>query len=804
MRDPSATGADRRMTGRPEEQEGEVLAERVETLAAWIREIEAQVRAVAASGDATTLKELTHALEAWSKHDPKLEERLTNRVDVLADRLKTLAGTVNATALSLAGKDGEIAALRRELERGNTRIEALVKDLRQSGSTADIAELRRAVAALSADRNSRAADKRADFLPGKLDVLSERIDTLAATVATTAAGLAGREGDLAALRRQLEQGSSNIDHVVDEVGLRLGGLFAERLDSLRAAVVATTKGLSEREHEIATLRRGLENGTARVDSVVGELRRSLAALAEQVATLERSETPEAVRALGHRVDDLSGSIDSVAERLEAIATSVEGTSARLADKELELAGVHRRLDEASQHADTVVGELRDALAALPERGSVDPAVEGRLEALGQTLDSLTGHLSELEASTSARWQADVAASSELGRLIGDVTERLTNVERDRDAAGADLARASEAWTGESAWLRTQLDSLANTVQEAQEPYGQLEPRLGELAARVDAVEYGRQTIDAELARVEAAWERERDALRAELDSLSSSLTATNTTEEVPATNMETERALAELADRLDAVERDGAVVASEIARTGAFWASEHGSIEERLESIAIAAEAARSPDVEAERRVAELAGRLDAMERDRGDAAREIERAAETWAQERSSLVARLDELTVRLGETESAARTMDFGSQNDEVAQLRVLMDGLRMRVATSEKELAALAGARDVASRLDQLTWRLDSLETAAPWIAPSSPPVPVHGDGRFRMELRGLELRMEHAEAAARENREAVLMQLERLASRIEWRLQHLEENEAAGTRARAAGGSHGNVVPIRGDA
>jgi hypothetical protein len=59
------------------------------------------------------------------------------------------------------------------------------------------------------------------------------------------------------------------------------------------------------------------------------------------------------------------------------------------------------------------------------------------------------------------------------------------------------------------------------------------------------------------------------------------------------------------------------------------------------------------------------------------------------------------------------------------------------------------------------------------------------------------------MEHAEAAARENREAVLTQLERLASRVEWRLQRLEEAAQAESYVEPEE-TGAQIVPIRGGA
>jgi hypothetical protein len=92
-----------------------------------------------------------------------------------------------------------------------------------------------------------------------------------------------------------------------------------------------------------------------------------------------------------------------------------------------------------------------------------------------------------------------------------------------------------------------------------------------------------------------------------------------------------------------------------------------------------------------------------------------------------------------------------------------------------------------------------RIASLEERpAPPTAPPSLP----GDGRFRVELRALDLRMQHAEAAARENREAVLVQLERLASRVEWRLQRLEGEVKPEPQEARDDEKLGEVVPIRG--
>jgi hypothetical protein len=59
------------------------------------------------------------------------------------------------------------------------------------------------------------------------------------------------------------------------------------------------------------------------------------------------------------------------------------------------------------------------------------------------------------------------------------------------------------------------------------------------------------------------------------------------------------------------------------------------------------------------------------------------------------------------------------------------------------------------------------------------------------------------MQQLEDSARENRDAVLLQFERLASRLQWRLQQLEMDSADETYGppKPAARPLGQVVPIR---
>lgn len=828
----------------------EGLVVRVDGIAAWIKDLDVRVQAAElATGDEKTAKELRHAVEALAKHDPKLEKRLTNRVDVLADRLATLASTVSTTAASLARKDGEIAALRKDLGEGSKRLESLVHEFGKSAGAEEVEKLRAAIRAVQAERPARTSDARVEGLGAKVEYLTERVDTLGKTVATTAAGLVGREGEIATLRQRLDEGSARIEQASAELRRMQGdGSLTRRLDALQSALDATNAGLGARENEVVALRSRIDEAYSRVGTVVAELQSSIATLSSKVKALER--LPEATeQALDAHAAELSVRVDGVAERLAALATNVESAMSGLVEREVEIGTLTRRVDEVSERADLAVAELSRALAQLPVPGSVEGEVEGRLEELGSSLALITAQLSALETSSSAQAGEAMARAAAVEGLLAAAGERLKALECDRDAVAEQIEQAGSDWSQERAWVRTRLEELAAADAGASRAHEGFAPRVDELTARLASMESDHAAATAEIARVSSALDTEREALHAQLDALAEATAASASTEDV-------ERMLSELATRLQSLEADRNAVASQITRVSAALDGEretlHAQLEEvvaalaeakastgssketervvgafatRLQSVeeegaAVASEIARlstTLDAEREDRVtmtlgqgatgvraeteellAELPARLDTMERDRQAVATEVARVADAWQAERSALEVRLAELATQLADVESDARSGARAASEREVAQLRVAVDGLRMRLASSEQELAALVGTRDTSARLDELTRRLESLERAPVVLAGAAEAGPLPGDGRFRLELRALELRMEHADAAARENREAVLVQLERLAARIEWRFQRLEADYEA-ANPEAVGG--GQVVPIR---
>ena len=249
-----------------------------------------------------------------------------------------------------------------------------------------------------------------------------------------------------------------------------------------------------------------------------------------------------------------------------------------------------------------------------------------------------------------------------------------------------------------------------------------------------------------------------------------------------------------LSRRVDSLERGvEETVDNAITRVRAAWEMDRDSLVGEIDTVAgtLREELASIEKREPDSLVEDLVRRIDAVERERETIAAEIAGVSETWASQRSALDERLAEVVTQVAEAEPF----------EEIGLLRTAIDALATRVTSSEEDLAAVAEAPLIVARLDDLTRRLESLETER--SVPPVPPEPVLGDGRFRVEMRAVELRIDHAEEAARENREAVLVQLERLASRIDMRLDRLEtaRNPSFDASEITAGGAQ--VVPIRGN-
>lgn len=406
-----------------------------------------------------------------SKGEAKQEARFAARLDVLAERVDTLASTVATTASAMAKKDGEIASLRRDLTARDEALQALAAQTRAGGPAIDgneLRSLRNAVAALTSERAQGGTMDKLEDLAGKVGLLGQRLETLSSTVSTTAAGIAAREGELAAIREQLE--STPPSTVVGGADPAL----EQRLDDLAAQLTA--------------LKANVEQRAAEPDRASEELRTMLATLLSQVEALSGLRSGVTEEQLDERFAETDGALAQLSGRIDALQGNVESAAASLGDKEHELAALHHHFTESTTRIESVVDDIREALSAFREMGST-------------SVDDLTARIEKIESTTREAPDARDPRVEEIVRRIDVVDQRVATV-------ATEVARAKTLWPVALRSLEARLDdAMAHTrlpeSTQAQETRPDVEP-TGEpsddlLAGLRDSLQ-AMETVAAEMAR----------------------------------------------------------------------------------------------------------------------------------------------------------------------------------------------------------------------------------------------------------------------------------------------------------------
>jgi chromosome segregation ATPase len=376
-----------------------------------------------------------------SKSDSKHEARFAARIDVLGERVDTLAAAVATTASAMAKKDGEIAGLHRELKARDEQIQALAARTQAPAGvdTIELRELKDAVAAVAAERTKHGSSKQLDELAAKVGLLGQRLETLSTTVSTTAAGLAGRDGELAVIRKRLEAPASAAVAAAPQAdpGLR------RQLDDLASTAAATRARLDGHSAELEALRSQAAEPHAPSD----ELRSMLATLRTRVESLDGLKAGVTQEALDHRLAKSDEAASALARRVDALAAGVESAAARLSDRELELAALHRHFTESSSRIETIVADLREALGAF---SASDPdalaALQAQLESTSSDLASATSRIGRLEAE-----RAD--------DLVTELADRIDRVDKRVETVATEITRAKTLWPVALRSLEARLDSV---------------------------------------------------------------------------------------------------------------------------------------------------------------------------------------------------------------------------------------------------------------------------------------------------------------------------------------------------------
>jgi chromosome segregation ATPase len=550
----------------------------VDALVARIDELDAQVRATAAVVDEKSLKEFRRTVETISKRDEKFEDRVTNKVGVVADRLETLARTVSTTSAALAAKDGEIAQLRRDLDAGNARFQAALADAKRGHDPAALTEMRRTLSELSKQKLPRGLEGRIDELGSKLTLLGQRIDTVSSTVSTTAAGLAGRDGDVIALRRAYEADSDRIGAELLELRRAID---PTPVTELRQAVVELRERTSEQRRSVQLL---FDEANLKTDSLVTRLDTLAASVISTSGRVSGAE--EQLAALRAHVEE--GGV-----HLNSLAAAVATASERLDARDVELETLERRFHDATTRVDGLVGELSKALADFPDPASTEHMLESRLGELDRVRANDRVRIEEVadRLESAVATLTDRSELEELEGRIDDLVARIDTVDDDRAGASSELARLAAILEVERAGVRSRLESLA-AAQESltgAASADELAESVASVADRLERIEHERDTLATRVRSLASEFDAERTSFQTQLEALAAALSWTSPRPSV-------EERLDELNQRMRDLERDSTAVASRVSQATTLLPAALRSLEARLDEIAPGSRESAFPD----------------------------------------------------------------------------------------------------------------------------------------------------------------------------------------------------------------
>ncbi len=391
-----------------------------------------------------------------SKSDAKQEARFAARIDVLTERVDTLSATVATTASAIAKKDGEIASLRRDLQARDEALQALAARAGVAGPAIDphiVQELQQTVAALAGERGKQGSSKQLDELTGKVTLIGQRLETLSTIVSTTAAGLSGREGELAAIRKRLEA------PVPVQAEVAADPTVKRQLDDLASGAVGTKMRLDGQAAELNALRAEVERRAAEPQPPSDELRAMLTTLRARVEALSEIRAGVTEEELDARLAETGDALGALSRRTDALAESVESTTASLASKEHELAALHQQFTESSTRIETIVEDIREALSAFPETGhAAVEALSARVNQVSAGMKSLTSRMERRETASREAADARERNAGELGARLEALDQRVATI-------STEVARGKTLWPVALRSLEARLDDAVSRMHD---------------------------------------------------------------------------------------------------------------------------------------------------------------------------------------------------------------------------------------------------------------------------------------------------------------------------------------------------
>ena len=485
-----------------------------------------------------------------SKNESKQDARFAGKLDVLTERVDTLGSTLATTASAIAKKDGEIAALRRDLEARDQTLQALVAHAREPRevATADVPvdanelrALRNAVAGLTKERASGVNAAHIEGLVATVRTLAERVNALTAAAAAPSAPIPDPavnarvdavEAELTLVKTTLERPPAELVAKLRTLGERVDGLASREPGVTEEQLGQHVSAASE---ALATLRKRLETLTETFDEH------------ERTRAIDKSQ-------LDRRFDEMAEGIGRVADRLDEVATQSEPLDALGAK----------------------LGELEQARKADDER--LDRRFTDTGEALGKVSHRLEAIAGELERMGAVDQEALDRRFAEMKDALATLAQRIDAFHSIDESA---VDRRFEEQDNSFTRLARRLDTLGETVEEASSSLRNKEVELASLQ---------RQFTESS-SRIESIVDDIRDALHAlpEVSATSiEDLVARIERFETAArkTNETSVRAADELSGRIDMIDQRLANVADEVSRAKTLWPVALRSLEARLEDVA--------------------------------------------------------------------------------------------------------------------------------------------------------------------------------------------------------------------------
>ena len=586
-----------------------------------------------------------------SKNDGKVEARFAARLDVLMERVDTLASTVASTASATAKKDGEIAALQKAFETRDETLRALVQHANRAAEAppADVSvgenelrSLRNAVAALTKERASGVNAAHIENLAATVRAVGQKVEALSAAAAatpTTDPAVTGRidalAGDLAVVKTAVQR-LSEPQGLPEELVAMLSTLRdqVEAVGELRATVD------EEHDRRFGATSDALATHSQRVDSLSETLVRLERLHAASEEQLDRGirETGDALSSLSLRLDSVRSMNDMELDRRFEEADDARAT---LAERLEALAGVIHGLEQArseeDSRSDRRLREFGGALTSLSQRldsirGVDEEQLDRRFDASNGAQAMLAQRLDALAETTRRLEQARADGNETVDRRFGTTDDALETLSRRLDDLRSvdidQLDRRFATTGGAIDTLSQRVDRLAETVESAAASLGNKENELAALH---------RHFTDSST-RIESIVDDIREALHALPEPSSTSLDdlATRLERVETATRKGTEssaRTAAELSGRIDVIDQRVATVAEEVSRAKTLWPVALRSLEARLDDAVHAPRPesdttaeSQGADLPADDLLAGLRDSLQAME----TVAAEMARASET------------------------------------------------------------------------------------------------------------------------------------------------------------------------------